>query len=577
MKSKIQFSLLLFFWTTINLNGQILEITHQSNGTTLSVPIQSIDSVKFQMVPPPILKKIYQNNGNILGVSINDIDSITYNIPNTLDLPILTTSQATVLSPTTAFGGGVITSEGSAPVTQRGVCWSLTPNPSLANNFTNDGIGIGTFSSSIYPLNPSTTYYIRAYATNSFGTAYGNTYVITTNNAANSGSIPTVTTSTVFYTDGLSASCGGDITGDGGLAVLARGVCWAVGVTPTINNSLTIDGAGAGSFASVLTNLQPNTSYFVRAYATNDAGTAYGITYNFTTNELPIVVTDSVSNVTTGSGNISGTVQSSSSSPIIARGICWSFNPQPTLNDNIITSGTGNGSFNKNIVGLLNSTTCYARAYATNGMGTSYGSVVSFTTSTFSATIGQGVIFDGYNYQTVVYGNGQEWFAENLRTTMYANGDPIPNIIDDNVWYYSTNGAWSHYSHNSQYDNPYGKIYNGFAVLDSRNVCPSGWHLPTVSDFTNLINYLGGPIVSSDKMRVVGTQYWAGPNTNASNESLFSAYPGGFRLGYIYPSPFDNLGTSAWFWTTGSYSVFELGGFNWENNNGGCSVRCIKN
>jgi uncharacterized protein (TIGR02145 family) len=248
------------------------------------------------------------------------------------------------------------------------------------------------------------------------------------------------------------------------------------------------------------------------------------------------------------------------------------------LNDNVIPSGTGNGNFNKNIVGLLNLTTCYARAYATNGMGTSYGSVVSFTTTTFSATIGPGVIFDGYNYQTVIYGNGQEWLAENLRTTKYANGDPIPNIVDDNVWCFSLNtGAWSYYSHDSQYENPYGKIYNGYAVNDSRNVCPLGWHLPTVTEYTNLVNYLGGPLVSSDKMRVTGTQYWASPNTNASNESLFSAYPGGSRQGWTGGSPFYYMGTSAWFWTTGSYSVFQLGGFGWEQNNGGCSVRCVKN
>ncbi|NBU48141.1 MAG: hypothetical protein EBS34_12035, partial [Flavobacteriales bacterium] len=116
---KILLNTILLFVSFTNIFGQVLEVTHQTNGTTLSIPIESIDSVKFQLVPPPILKTIYQNNGNILGLSVNDIDSITYNNPNMLNLPLLTTSQPVALSPTTAYGGGTITSEGGSPVTQR--------------------------------------------------------------------------------------------------------------------------------------------------------------------------------------------------------------------------------------------------------------------------------------------------------------------------------------------------------------------------------------------------------------------------------------------------------------------------
>ena len=92
---------------------------------------------------------------------------------------------------------------------------------------------------------------------------------------------------------------------------------------------------------------------------------------------------------------------------------------------------------------------------------------------------GAGVTYGGVNYPTVVLGNGQEWMAENLRTTTYANGDPIPNVTDPNQWGALTTGAWAHYNNDSQYENPYGKLYNWYAVDDSRNVCPTGWHVPS--------------------------------------------------------------------------------------------------
>jgi hypothetical protein len=293
MISRIKTIICVILLINFSSFGQNLEITHQGNGTTLSIPIESIDSVKFQLIPQPTQKKIYQNNGNILSLSVNDIDSITYLLPNSSDLPVLSTNTASVLSSNSAFCGGNVTSEGTSSVLQRGVCWSISPNPTLANNYTTDGIGLGTFSSSIYPLSPSTTYYLRAYATNSSGTAYGNSETITTSSAVISGSIPSVLTQTpstypswTFY-EGLTANCGGDVTADGGLAVIAKGVCYAIGTTPTINNSLTIDGSGAGAYSSLLTQLLPNTTYFVRAYATNDAGTGYGLIYSFTTFNVP--------------------------------------------------------------------------------------------------------------------------------------------------------------------------------------------------------------------------------------------------------------------------------------------------
>jgi hypothetical protein len=384
------FRYILLFVSVLTLNftqAQNLMNIHQGNGTLVQIPLQSIDSVLFVTFPPPTIQKIFQNNGNILSIAVNDIDSITYTIPNIAALASLTTQPVTVLSSSSAFSGGTITSDGGSPIIQRGVCWSTSPNPTLANNFTVDGAGIGSFGSNVIPLQSATIYYIRSYAINSTGTAYGNQLSFTTQNPSTSGSIATVATSNVVYTSGFTASCGGNITDDGGLAVTSRGVCWAIGTTPTINNNITTDGAGGGSYNSTLTNLLPNTSYFVRAYATNNAGTAYGITYSFTTFNLPTVTTTPISSITTSSANSGGAVTTNGGSAVSAWGVCWSTSPNPTLANSFVTNTANSAGFSSAINGLTQNTTYYVRAYATNSMGTAYGNQETFTTLTIVVPI----------------------------------------------------------------------------------------------------------------------------------------------------------------------------------------------
>jgi uncharacterized protein (TIGR02145 family) len=146
---------------------------------------------------------------------------------------------------------------------------------------------------------------------------------------------------------------------------------------------------------------------------------------------------------------------------------------------------------------------------------------------------------DGNTYATIVIGT-QEWMAENLRTTTYRNGDPIPNVTDNTQWQGLTTGAWAHYNHDSQYENPYGKLYNGYAVNDPRNVCPVGWHVPSEAEWNTLIGYLdpdynpeasGGGMPHSSTaggvMKSTGTQYWNAPNEGATNVSGFSGVGSG--------------------------------------------------
>jgi len=193
--------------------------------------------------------------------------------------PILTTTAITNIQPSSATSGGTITSDGGLTITARGVCWSTTPSPTIADSKTTNGAGIGSFTSNFAGLTANTPYYVRAYATNSSGTGYGNEELFTTTQ----GQEPVLTTTAVSNITQTTASGGGTITSDGGFTVTARGVCWSTAPSPTIADSKTTNGAGIGSFTSNLAGLTANTPYYVRAYATNSAGTGYGDEVSFTT------------------------------------------------------------------------------------------------------------------------------------------------------------------------------------------------------------------------------------------------------------------------------------------------------
>ncbi len=195
-------------------------------------------------------------------------------------LPTLTTTAITSITDTTATSGGNVTSDGGATVTARGVCWSTTTNPVATGNHTTNGAGTGIFTSNITGLSASTVYYVRAYATNSVGTAYGNELTFTT---ATPVTVPVVTTTAVSSITSLTANSGGNVTSDGGATVTTRGVCWSTTTNPVATGNHTTNGTGTGTFTSNITGLTPSTVYYVRAYATNSVGTAYGNEVFFTT------------------------------------------------------------------------------------------------------------------------------------------------------------------------------------------------------------------------------------------------------------------------------------------------------
>jgi hypothetical protein len=193
--------------------------------------------------------------------------------------PSLTTTAVSEITTITAASGGNITSDGGESVTARGVCWGTTTKPTISNSKTTDGTGTGSFSSSITALTSNTKYYVRAYGTNSVGTAYGNELSFTTSQIG----AATLTTDTVTAITATTAVSGGNITADGGSPVTARGVVWNTSATPTLADSTTSDGTGTGAFVSNLTNLMAATTYYIRSYAINSADTAYGNERTFQT------------------------------------------------------------------------------------------------------------------------------------------------------------------------------------------------------------------------------------------------------------------------------------------------------
>ncbi|MBR4453003.1 MAG: hypothetical protein IKS33_01950 [Bacteroidales bacterium] len=247
-------------------NSQIKNLTN---------PTDSLDAVNLRTVNSLITSN--------MTTIINRYDSIINNLNRIIDtmrqnsgiavLPNLTTTAASNITSTSVVSGGNITNDGGATITACGVCWSTSQNPTINDNHTTTGATTGSFTCNITGLTAGTTYYVRAYATNSVGTAYGNQVSFTTTVNAN---LPTVITSNLSEITFTQLKLGGNVSDYGASAVTARGICWDTTPNPTISNSHTFDGIGSGTFTSEINNWIAGMTYYVRAYATNSAGTAYG-------------------------------------------------------------------------------------------------------------------------------------------------------------------------------------------------------------------------------------------------------------------------------------------------------------
>jgi uncharacterized protein (TIGR02145 family) len=489
----------------------------------------------------------------------------------------VTTGTLTDTKQTSCTAKGSVIEISEAGITQHGHCWSTQTNPSTNDSITQLGSrsSTGTFTSNLSGLKANTTYYIRAYAVDHEGTTYGNEVNFNTLT-----SVPSLITSAPCNITANSATCGGNINDDGGEEVTARGVCWSTSQNPTVNDSYTTDGGGTGSFVSSLTGLLFNTIYYVRAYAINNAGTTYGNEVSFTTLPvfIPSVTTDFISNITANSATCGGNVTDDGGATVTARGICWSISQNPTVDDSHANDISDTGSYSINLTGLSGNITYYVRAYATNIAGTTYGSQLSFTTETGITDT------DGNTYNTIQIGS-QLWMQENLKTTRYNDGEAIPLVTDNTTWWNLTTPAYCWFLNNIQvYKDVYGALYNWHTVGTGK-LCPIGWHVPSDAEWTVLTDYLGGNSMAGGKMKETGTTHWRSPNTGATNETGFTALPGGYRGdggGFMHIENYGNWWSAneiyvsfAWI-----YYIYYNGSHIYRSNSWGktCgfSVRCIK-
>ncbi len=379
-------------------------------------------------------------------------------------IPTVSTSSVTSVTNNSAIGGGNVTADGGASVTERGIVYATTQNPTTANSKVTSGTGTGSFTANITGLSASTTYYVRAYATNSAGTAYGTQVSFTTQanptsltlpvtENFNSATIPTGWTTQNTGTGVTERWATSNTANAGGTAYEMKCTYQNVNpattrlITPAINTAgisqVTLsfrhflDAYGTGATLRVQTsnNLSTwtNTTWSVATGSTNIGpatvtvditsnlnssttyiafvvdGNLYQIDYWYVDNvsittgssaTVPTVSTTSVSSITANSATGGGNVTADGGASVTERGIVYATTQNPTTANSKVTSGTGTGSFTANMTGLTANTTYYVRAYAINSAGTAYGSQVSFTTlsaqTTTDVTIGTGTSTQGY-------------------------------------------------------------------------------------------------------------------------------------------------------------------------------------
>jgi hypothetical protein len=324
---------------------------------------------------------------NVIGLTYGaEVSFITANIPATIAQ--INTKSITSISQTSAMSGGVIISDGRSTILSKGTCYSLFSNPTITDSITNDGAGSATYISALKNLKPNTKYYVRAYAINAIGTAYGNELNFTTNSIQ--VVLPTITTKAASQITKNSIKTGSFITSDGNGLITSKGICYSKSSMPTILDSVVLCGTGSVSFDTAIYSLTTNTKYFIRAFAINSAGTVYGNEVEATTLVdlvMPQISTSAINNITFTSASSGGYGINAGGGTISSKGICYATTSNPTTANSIINAGNGSIDFISNLNGLNSGTKYYLRAFAVNELGMAYGNEISFTTNAYSAPI----------------------------------------------------------------------------------------------------------------------------------------------------------------------------------------------
>jgi uncharacterized protein (TIGR02145 family) len=400
--------------------------------------------------------------------------------------------------------------------------------------------------------------------------------------------LPTLTTNEVVEIAAVSAKSGGVLTNNGGGEITEKGVVWGLNQNPTIDlNSKKSTTETSASFAIEFSNLEPATTYYLRAYAISQDSTAYGNEVNFKTRDgIAKISTIPPFNIKATTINSGGIINDNGGAQIIDKGVVWNSSPQPITNQ--ISNGNGLEEFISVITNLSPGQVYYLRSFAKTIVGTSYGNEVNFKTDDglFNSDLSYGTVtdIDGNSYKTIKIGS-QVWMAENLRTTKFNTGTLIP-VLTSSDWGQKIEGLYNYL--NEQDRLKYGKLYNGYAA-NNITLCPIGWHVPSPDEFSELFIFLGGESnnLNMNLLRSVGG--WEGlvilnaqnQIDNKTNLSGLSLLPNGTYVGGV----FSFVGTHTYLWPTNYQFTNENGSF-FYNSGGfranlgqkyrGACIRCVK-
>lgn len=377
------------------------------------------------------------------------------------DKPTVETVNVDNITMTTATVEGNVTNDGGSAVTERGICYSIYENPTLSDSIRRAGTGIGRFTCEMTNLTNATTYYIRAFATNSEGTSYGEVLTMRT---VEHPMLATVTTDEVSDITINTAVCGGNVLDDGYAEITERGICYSTHQEPTVFDYKVAGGSGLGLFQCRMSGLEMLTTYYVRAYAKNSEGYAYGNEVSFVTADetyLPEVITHEVTDFNHFYAMGGGEVVANGGLDIIRRGVCWGTSPNPTIYGNVLSAGAGMGEFECRITYLFGNTTYHIRAFAANEAGVSYGEDVTFTTSPHPNTAPEGAIpalFSVSETQQVFFSKGNLQYQASTGTWRFA----------EHQWDYVGGNA---------YGTDYGTVYENGVKCDNSLISQtySGW------------------------------------------------------------------------------------------------------
>ena len=538
-----------------------------------------------------------------------------------VEKPTVVTKSVGEVTKTSAKVVGQVAADGGADVTERGVCWSTDGTPTILDYRVKDVEGgLGSYDILFTDLVPNTQYYVRAYATNEAGTGYGDEKTFVTVDPEQPGDepenpenpedpenpenpeqpeqpeepenpeqpedpenpeqpedpenpeepevpeqpqedAPVVTTAEVTDIKLFSAVCGGEVVSNGESVVVARGVCWSIEQNPTIEDSHTTDGVSTGIYTSSLTELNHSTTYYVRAYAINANGiTAYGEEKSFMTLDklLPTVTTADVTGITCYTAVSGGEVTFDGNVEVTARGICWGTSPNPTIEDNKTSNGSGVGSFTSNLSQLASQTaqtTYYVRAYATNEVGTAYGEERIFTTLPIEGTT------NGHAWVDLGLPSGKKWATCNVGATSpeeygdyFAWGETTTKTeyTGDNC---PTDGLGESQLQSQGYIDSEGNLTSQYDAATAN--WGDDWRMPTYDESRELINRCTWTWTTQNGVNGYNVE---GP----SGASVFlpaAGYRGGSSLSYA--------GSNGYYWSSSSLESFSRHAYHLSFYSGG--------